>query len=301
MTIKRETYYRVPLPSALKVGAIYTVHYFRYGKNFTYPLESHPFWELVFIDGGEALVTADGERMTLTQGEIRFHAPDVVHTIETKDEFSNSVIVSFEASGRIMAFLENKTFKLNQREKTLLRLILSEAKSSFEGRLDDPNQTKMTQKENSPFGSSQMIKNLLEILLLSVVRDNLKSGAVAGTESAPANVHADRIVESILKILKERVTASVTLDELADELYFSKTYIKAVFKKSTGISIIRYYNGLKIDEAKRLISTNKHTFTEISDMLGFSSVHYFSRIFKQYTDMTPMEYSKSIKEDNLLR
>ena len=58
---------------------------------------------------------------------------------------------------------------------------------------------------------------------------------------------------------------------------------------------------MKIDEAKKLISMKKYSVTEITSMLGFTSVHYFSRLFKQITDMTPTEYARSIKADNVLK
>ena len=67
-----------------------------------------------------------------------------------------------------------------------------------------------------------------------------------------------------------------------------------------GISIIQYYILLKIEESKKLISQRKYTYTEIANIMGFNSVHYFSRLFKAHTDMTPSEYAKSIKADNVL-
>ena len=105
----------------------------------------------------------------------------------------------------------------------------------------------------------------------------------------------------IIEILKKRVASSISLDEISSELFFSKTYIKNVFKKHVGTRIIKYYNELKIDEAKKLISLKKYSITEIKTMLGFSSVHYFSRLFKKITDMTPSEYQRSIKADNVLK
>lgn len=67
-----------------------------------------------------------------------------------------------------------------------------------------------------------------------------------------------------------------------------------------GISIIQYYISLKIEESKKLISQNKYSYTEIAEMLNINSVHYFSRLFKAHTQMTPSEYARSIKADNLL-
>ena len=57
---------------------------------------------------------------------------------------------------------------------------------------------------------------------------------------------------------------------------------------------------MKIDRAKKLLSQQKYSVSEIADMLGFGSVYYFSRQFKLHTDMSPTEYINSIKADNVL-
>jgi YesN/AraC family two-component response regulator len=49
---------------------------------------------------------------------------------------------------------------------------------------------------------------------------------------------------------------------------------------------------LKIKEAKRLIREGQMNFTEISEFLGFSSIHYFSKLFKKPTGKSPSEYAK---------
>ena len=57
---------------------------------------------------------------------------------------------------------------------------------------------------------------------------------------------------------------------------------------------------MKIDRAKKLLSQQKYSVSEIADILGFGSVYYFSRQFKLHTDMSPTEYINSIKADNVL-
>ena len=58
-------------------------------------------------------------------------------------------------------------------------------------------------------------------------------------------------------------------------------------------SPIAYFNGLKILEAQRLIAQTPLNNTEIAERLGFSSVHHFSKAFKQKTGIAPTEYAKA--------
>ncbi len=57
---------------------------------------------------------------------------------------------------------------------------------------------------------------------------------------------------------------------------------------------MEYYMDLKMKEAKKLIREKNYSVSQISDMLGYSSVHIFSRAFKKAVGMSPTAYSKSI-------
>lgn len=289
------------LKNTFAVKGVYTIHYFKYGKNFKIPGESHNFWELVYIDAGKATITSDKNQIELKQGEAIMHSPNEFHNISTQDEFARSAILSFECSSRAMNIFKNKIFTLDNYEKDLLGRIIKEGSILFENKLDDIYLKKLTRRKECPFGSEQVLKNDIELLLISLVRNSLldnTGGKLPGDNIS--SLRYDAIVDKIKGILVNNVYGEINLDKLAEQLYFSKTYIKTVFRKNTGTSIIQYYLDLKIEEAKKLISQNKLTFTEISFQLCLNSVHYFSRLFKKRVGITPSEYAKSIKVDNLI-
>ena len=58
---------------------------------------------------------------------------------------------------------------------------------------------------------------------------------------------------------------------------------------------MEYFGNLKIQKAKEMIREGSHNFTEIAALLGYNSIHYFSRHFKKVTGMTPSEYASSVK------
>lgn len=151
-------------------------------------------------------------------------------------------------------------------------------------------------KSEGPFGSEQLIKLYIEQLLIMLYRK--LEGEKTSARAAAKN--SSELTGRIKEILEENVYGTLSLCDISSALFFSKTYIKSVFKKNTGQTIMQYFTSLKIEEAKKLISFDKYTFTEIAYKLGYSSLHYFSRQFKKATDMSLTEYARSIKVDNVL-
>lgn len=287
------------LTPIISVNAIYTIHYFKYSKNFRFKGEKHDFWEIVYIDSGKATIVAGENEYQLIQGECFLHKPNEPHTIYTTDDFANSVIITFENDNKDLFDLCSSKHILNDNQKILLNRIIFEAKHSFSDQLDELYLSKMNRNDKSPYGSDQIIKNCIELLLISLIRN--KDDKV-NTFSSIKSINHGKIVETIISILQDKIEEgkSVNLDEISFTLKYSKSYLKMKFKEKTGYSIIQYFINMKIDKAKELLSQQRYTVSEISDMLGFASLFYFSRQFKQCTSMSPTEYISSIKEDNTL-
>lgn len=280
------------------VHKIYTIHYFKYAKHFTGPGESHDFWELVYIDGGEADIVAGEKTLHLKQGEIVFHKPNEFHNILTHDKFANSIILSFTCKGKSMQFFRDKIFSVNEYERHILEQIVKEGSRTFSDRLNDIYLMNMTKATNGIVGGEQMIKNLTEILLISLFRRNSDKTLLYDNTTAQGK-NENQIVSNICTILQNAVFSSFSLETLSEKLYFSKAYLQRIFRNKKGISIKKYYNLLKLEEAKKLLSEGK-TATETAELLNFGSVHYFCKYFKDETNLTPTEYTRSTKLQNLI-
>ena len=98
----------------------------------------------------------------------------------------------------------------------------------------------------------------------------------------------------IIDYLKEHIYDKVTIANLAKQLDKSESTVKQLFAQYRSGGIIRYYNALKIKEARRLIREGHYNMTQISDLLQFDNPQYFSKCFKAVTNMTPSEYKASI-------
>lgn len=76
---------------------------------------------------------------------------------------------------------------------------------------------------------------------------------------------------------------------------YNQDYIYRVIRKKTGVSTIGYINQKKFEWAKQLIMYTGLSLSEIAWNLGFETVQYFSRFFKEYAGIPPSEYSRKIR------
>ena len=292
----KDNFTRLSFEKIFNVDKIITIFYMELSKNFYYEGEKHDFWEMVYIDKGEMICTADDKRFVLKSGEMTFHKPNEFHNLSGDSSVAPNVsILTFECKSRAMKHFEGKIFRLNAEEKSLLSTLFSEGLSCYQ--LEDarnPLLQKLKVIEHSPLGSSQMTKNLLEIFLIKLCRNTdvvtkeMRQSYVIDGIDVPYNVM------EILDYLKEHIYGKVTIRDLAKHLDKSESTIKQLFAQYRDGGIIRYYNTLKIKEARKLIREGKYNMTQISDMLQFDNPQYFSKCFKTVTNMTPSEYKASI-------
>lgn len=75
----------------------------------------------------------------------------------------------------------------------------------------------------------------------------------------------------------------------------NKTTLCDEFRVTYGDTIFNYINNLRVDRAKALMREENISITDISVRVGFSSIHYFCRVFKRIVGQTPKDYANSIR------
>lgn len=101
------------------------------------------------------------------------------------------------------------------------------------------------------------------------------------------------IVRNVKKHLKQHYKEGIVLKEVAETFGLTNTYLSMLFKKETGETLKDYLTALKIEKAKELLKETNWQVSEIAKEIGYDNEHYFSRIFKQKTEMTPTGYRNS--------
>ncbi|SFQ12946.1 AraC-like ligand binding domain-containing protein [Caldicoprobacter faecalis] len=292
---RRVEYPKIPLDSVIEINEIVSLFYFEYAKDFVFQGESHDFWEFLYVDKGQVEVMADTEGYQLQQGEMIFHKPNEFHSVWANGKIApNLIVVSFVCNSPAMKFFENKILKAGEEEKNILANLIRERTHCFNKRLNEF----ITVKDKRPdelFGAQQLIKIYLELLLITLIRNNTAIKKQERISSLTRRRAEDDLVNRMICFMKQNIEKNLTVDDFCREFSLSRTRIKSLFKDRMQTGIIQYFRRMKIERAKELIREENYNFSEIAERLGFSSVHYFSHVFKKITDMTPSEYAVSVK------
>jgi AraC-like DNA-binding protein len=102
----------------------------------------------------------------------------------------------------------------------------------------------------------------------------------------------NHLISQMIHSIEDNLYNNITVEELCSEMNYSRAYLSKIFKATTGFTILEYILNRKIMQAKKLIKENDFNFSQISDKLSFDNPHYFTRVFKRISGMTPSEYKK---------
>lgn len=275
----------------INVSKIAYIHYFEFTNHYHTQTDSHNFCELLYVDKGTLLVHGRNFSGELCVNQLIIHRPDEIHSLTTSDAVApNVIIIGFECKNEeLVPFSQNPVTLTPEQTKTLSK-ILQEGMNVFEPPYDIPNTLHMPKRKEYPFGADQLLKIGLESFLISLVRE---SSLPESNSKIPVKTNPG--IHAVYQYIFENYNTKITLDNLCFLFAMNKTSLCRNFKQEFGMTVLEFINSLKIREAKSLLRSGKYSNTEISEKLGFASIHYFSRMFKIHTGLSPSDYIRSVK------
>lgn len=232
--------------------------------------EQHDFPEIFFMTQGQGYTVVNGTVHHLKAGQIIIYAADSVH-----GEGSGGIadVISFETEEPLPQHCCDRVITLTAAQRASLQQIMEQTRPLFERRIGVIG---MVLKRHVDQYTVQNTKNRLELFLLEIIRP----GACGNQDQ----------MNDVTDYLMRNIHRALTIGDMSRELGMSASSLKRVLQEKCGSAPAAYFADLKIEEAKRLLGQSAMNVTEIAEQLGFSSVHYFSRAFKQKTGQTPLEY-----------
>lgn len=256
---------------SVQVDCLYTLFYQEREAGFVFPGETHSMAELVYVDQGSLHSVADGQDLILEQGDMVLYAPEQWHMqYADPPQAPRLVSIGFEARGVRWESLSNRRFHSDREAIRLLQQILAEQEQ----------------------GDGERIFSLLTLLLLRLQGKNGK----AEKQCVQPDISGENImIRKAQQYVQENVTQKLTVPVVAEAVGVSASYLTALFQKHLRFSPGEYIRRIKLQQSKQLIREGQMNFTQIAETLQYSTVHHFSRQFKQAFGMTPTEYAKSVR------
>lgn len=263
------------ISSSLDISEIYTKFYQEKGTNYNFSGEKHSYWELTYVDKGELLTTIDRVSYHLKQGDLIFYAPMQFHTQSTFEKISSSYLtINFKMNFNHADLLCNKIFSLKRDSYFIVTRLIEEL-------------------SNDNLYSNDLSLCYLKQLIIQMLRlDNSHFHSKPTTHMQ--QTYENELLNDILLYIDDNIYEKISVSTLCDHFCISTSMLHSLFRKNMNNTAKNYINELKLSKSKELIRNSTHTLSEISEMLGFSSIHYFSKKFKSYFNISPTEYSKSI-------
>ena len=106
----------------------------------------------------------------------------------------------------------------------------------------------------------------------------------------------DDMISRVILYMQDHLTETINVQQLADMVYVSKSYLSRAFKQKTGLSLMEYLNSLRMEAAKAMLAASNMNTEEIAYRTGYHSTKFFYRAFRAYTGMSTREYRKSESE-----
>lgn len=272
--IKIEEFKFNPIKPDLTIKSLLGSYFVVRGPNYVFPGETHNFWEITYIDDGELITEVEGTEYNLKPYNLLLYGPGQQHSVRTETSCSYlTLIFDMHIAEEKALQLINKVFVINQKEREILVEINRITKS---GNFDDINK----------------MVTLVQLLVCALLSPQDKNHQQVQTSMSQR--YNDEFLSEIVLYIQENIYEPITVDDLCKKFALSRSSIQILFKENLDVLPKQYISDLKFAKAKQMMKDSTYSISQVAKLCGFSSIHYFSRKFKEKYGVTPSSYAKSI-------
>lgn len=282
VTLQHPYFYQRILPQ-IQIREILGYYYSVRISGYHFKGEKHDYFELTYVDRGCMQTEVDGQTFELKEKDLILYGPGQFHTQRTPlgQSCSYTTIIFYMESVNPVSepipyhLLLNRIFHYDKRIYNLIQAFVHESDTEL------------------PYHRSLQLCLLLEIVIRLFQYNH------SGTEdihlvSNSRQHYQDELLEKILSYIDDSICEPLTVAEICQKFSVSRSFIQILFKENLNQTPKKYIIDLKLEKSCQMIRENKYTISEIALMLGFNSIHYFSRAFTKKYNLAPSEYSKQI-------
>lgn len=255
----------------LKVDRLHVVMLRQKEEPLTVREARYRCWQLFFVSDGLVNCQIEEQTISLRHNQLLLLPPDQPISFHKVGNRMGLLLVSFEAQLSLRFPLVNQAVSAEGELLNLLQELTEEADSSY------------------PYSEDLMCAlttKLLVILLRSTLLPQ-KQKALPKSKNA--------VVETCLSLIEQKLSSKLTKPYLAEKCGVSTNTLLALFKEEMGMGVAEYIKTRRLQKARHLLEEGDYSVTQVSDMLGYCSICYFSSEFKNQFGKNPSDYVKDFR------
>ena len=268
--------------SPLKFGEVELIQVgrsFCTGDTVINPHAHLDWYELTIVRGGCGEVMANGERIGVSEGDIFISLPCDTHAIysDAKRPLQYDFFSFYPRNDEKRAALESLSAAIYPAEK---RIIKNDKIGYLVASVIEEIASSLPDKD-------EILENTILQIILYLIR-SLSGNFVTVSKHVS---DTDMLCFKIMNYIDTHVSSLKNLSDLGAHMSYNYSYLSAVFKEQTGITISDYFQKKKFEAAKQLIKEGKLKIGKIAEVLGYSSIYAFSKAFKKVFGVCPSSLS----------
>ncbi|MFK7692057.1 AraC family transcriptional regulator [Paenibacillus sp. HJGM_3] len=255
----------------------------------------HDHLEFIKVIGGQILVTLDNQTFSAQTGDIIYVNSGQIHSVKPRTGDARIIGIIFDKFF-ITNFLEG--FETKQIYTMFInikqRQWLFSPEHSLWGELNACIQASYEENDLRDVCYELAIKSYIYRIMTAVIRYFDKQNYTERSRSSSAAIHNFASLRPVLDYIEEHYAKSIYLADLCQLVNMSPYHFSRTFKKWTGMTVPDYINLTRINMAKKMMIENEFSITEISEKIGFCNTHYFGKVFKNTTGVSPSHFRNKI-------
>lgn len=242
----------------------------------------HEYCEIFYLKSGSCIYSVNGNLYHLTAGDVFLVTPGDYHCTRYEGLVPCERVVVYCLPSVLpedyMLLHSDISEKLSRSGKVVL---VKKGQLQLENILE-----RMLEENNIPDEYSHELLKLQMMTLLLILKRN-------GIFVYEQLKHRDNIstdIEDALRYIAQNFSLPLTLDEVAEKINLTPTYLSKKFKKVTGVTFKEYVNFIRIRQACQMLLTTDDSITTIAINCGFNSSNYFKDCFRRINGISPRAY-----------
>lgn len=246
---------------------------------------THDAPELLIVLSGSTSIWINGETLPVSSGDI----------VCVKAHVPHYILMTNREDPALVFFTSFSDFHFKGMEPNCITFPENQPILHTEGlvRQDIANLClrMVSERYNNQLGQYFMQKAYLMQLLMTIIRQIMAPPQQSCSSVTFETHHKSYVVSEIRQYLSDHYAEKISLDLIAKNMYLSSAYISKIFKEETGEAPINYLIKMRLERARvQLESDDQQSIKMISNSVGYDDVYYFSKLFKKYYGMSPVNY-----------